>query len=158
MDLSALPDQHLDHLIQAIQTRQAQTAQRNPGTSNRGSRGNKRNGNVDRSMLKCLHCNRTGHGIVECFKRIEDELPCYNQKEEPFYPATDKAKREELLKKKNKNLNTATESPVFPHIGTFVTAPCVNTATEDRDQEQAPPTGQINGTKPKEGSVFPNRV
>jgi hypothetical protein len=39
---------------------------------------------------------------VECWNRIENELPCYNQKGEAYYPPTDKAKREELLQKKKK--------------------------------------------------------
>jgi hypothetical protein len=88
LNVSALPDQHLDHLIQAIQRRQSQTAPRGSRGNNRGSRGNNRNSNVDRSSLKCVHC----HGVVECFKRIEDELPCYNQKGEAYFPDTDKAK------------------------------------------------------------------
>jgi hypothetical protein len=62
--------------------------------------------NFDRSQIKCVHCNRTGHGVVNCFQRIEDYLPCYNRKGEPYFPATDKEKRKQIPKRKGK-LNPA---------------------------------------------------
>jgi hypothetical protein len=97
-----LPDDQLEHLIQVLQKRRGQPASRGSRGNNRGSRGNNRSSNIDRSALKCSHCHRTGHGVVECWNRIENELPCYNQKGEAYYPPTDKAKREELLQKKKK--------------------------------------------------------
>jgi hypothetical protein len=83
---------------------------------------------------------------VECFKRIEDELPCYNQKGEPYFPASDKAKREELLQKKKKNTSVVT-------VNTTADADTI-AEPETRDME----TGQPSGTGEEEGSVFPTWV
>jgi hypothetical protein len=144
---SALPEDQLEHIIQAVQKRQNQNASRGSRGNNRGSRGNNRNSNIDRSTLKCLHCNRTGHGIVECFKRIEDELPCYNQKGEPYFPATDKAKREELLQKKKKAANSL--------VSTLNDG---NIVTTDASTVHNGTTGQPSNTGKGEGSVFPTWV
>jgi hypothetical protein len=141
LDAAPLPEDQLEHIIQAVQKRQGQAASRGSRGNNRGSRSNNRNSNIDRSSLKCVHCNRTGHGVVECFKRIEDELPCYNQKGEAYYPASDKAKREELLQKKKK---TAAVSPV---------SDTASTVTENPHA----PTGQPTNTRTM-GSVFPGWV
>jgi hypothetical protein len=133
IDANTLPDDQLEHLIQVLQKRRGQSTSRGSRGNNRGSRGNNRNSNIDRSALKCSHCQRTGHGVVECFTRIENELPCYNQKGEAYYPPTDKAKQEELLQKKKK---TAVISNVSDDVPDTVsnndhTTPTARTAPED---------------------------
>jgi hypothetical protein len=165
LGISTLPEiENLIQAVQAIQKRQGQNATGGSKGNNRGSRGNNRNSNVDRSTLKCLHCNRTGHGMVECFKRIEDELPCYNQKGEPYFPASDKAKREELLQKKKKTVvivSTVSDiASTAPHTaptgqptGTGMekgSAVIASTAPENHTA----PTGQTTGTGMEKGSVF----
>jgi hypothetical protein len=86
---------------------------------------------------------------VECFKRIEDELPCYNQKGEAYFPATDKAKREELLKKKK---TSAMVGATYPLVST------VSSTSSTVAENFNGPTGQPTNTGTTMGSVFPSRV
>ena len=92
--------------------------QKRKGTNNAGRKnynsGKKSNqgGGSGKGKLKCLHCQKNGHGIADCFQRIKNQEPCYNQKGEPYFPASDKEWAAKL--KDRQNTSIATVSSVKP--------------------------------------------
>ena len=151
LDSQPLTEERFEQMLQAVENRRNQ---RNQG-NNRFSRGNNKKGSdTDRSKLKCSHCQRTGHGVIDCFKRIEDELPCYNQKGEPYFPATDKEKREKLLQRKNKINNVISMPSQVSDDHPSVPAQTSHVAEDlldDASELASTASGQ------KKGSVFPIR-
>jgi len=83
-------------LIAAVQNFQRKKWGQGPqAAQNNNNRSQKKSGKQNKSDSnkadkKCNHCNKMGHGVVECFKRIREGAPCFNTKGDPFYPASDK--------------------------------------------------------------------
>jgi hypothetical protein len=88
---------------------------------------------------------------VECFTRIENELPCYNQRGEPYYPPTDKAKREELLQKKKTAVVSTVSGSVSDTDSTDTTA---SAATTDSTAPEEPLELTGQPIAKETGSVF----
>ena len=104
--LDELPDEELEQALMAIQKRRGTY---NPGNNagkknyNSGKKSNQ-SGGSGKGKLKCLHCQKNGHGIVDCFQRIRNQEPCYNQKGEPYFPASDKEWAAKLKDKQNSSV------------------------------------------------------
>jgi hypothetical protein len=54
----------------------------NPGQNSNNPTGTK-------PKKKCTYCGKLGHGQEACFKRKNDNAPCYNGKGDPYFPASD---------------------------------------------------------------------
>ena len=75
------------------------------GSSNRGRGGRGQNrGNSKQSSgrnetassanaKKCVYCNKSGHGVRECFSRIRDNQPVIDMDGKSFFPASDQETR-----------------------------------------------------------------
>ena len=90
-----LEDPELVAAVQRLQTKWGQGGSRPANQGNNKNNQKKKSGNQNKSEgnksdKKCTHCNKNGHGVVECFKRIREGAPCFNSKGEPYYPASDK--------------------------------------------------------------------
>ena len=83
--------------------RGAQRQNGNGGNSNNGGNGGQ-NGGQKKDTVKpfCVHCRMMGHRQETCFKRINENAPCFDAFGAPFYP-------------KNPNPSTPRMHPVNPN-------------------------------------------
>jgi len=120
-------------LVAAVQRLQKKWGQGNQTAQSNNTRNKKKSGNQNKSDgnkadKKCTHCNKTGHGVVECFKRIREGAPCFNTKGDPFYPTSDKT------------------SPHAPKVNT-------NGPPMEKSHNQAAPTKDSPKDSGKEGGL-----
>lgn len=122
-ELAAVAGQLYEQVVNAVRNNmEIKTPNLNPtltGTNNgnsqgRGGRGghggnngNRNNAPVDKSHLKCSHCQGKGHGVLDCIKRIDAHEPCYNDRGEPYFPASDQEKRDRRKVNQAQALNCA---------------------------------------------------
>ena len=139
----------MDQLINAMQRRMNSGNNQSGGNKTQG--GNKKNNNQKKKggkstrasgPKKCLYCNKTNHGIIDCYKRKDDKAPCYNAKGEPFYP-------EEKTGPTQQVSATKMQTPRTPESYASI-SPEVYRKTIQQDSSE--------GTGPQEGSDFPSWV
>ena len=62
------------------------------GNRNQNRGKNNQSGNQGakpKSQKKCLYCQKTGHGQLNCYARMNDKALCYDAKGDPYYPKSD---------------------------------------------------------------------
>lgn len=109
-ELASVAGQLYEQMVNVVRNNMEVKKPNNPtptGTNNGNRRGrggrnnggnNRNNAPVDKSQLKCSHCQGKGHGVLDCFKRIDAHEPCYNNRGEPYFPASDQEKRDNRRK------------------------------------------------------------
>jgi len=134
--------QTLAQQVEAILNKRPQNnTQQFNSNSNYRKKNNNQSNKVDRSKLKCLYCNKNGHGPINCFKRIDNKDPCYNQKGEPYFPASD----EEVRKKRQAQASAVNTCSPSDNESTVNNAPV---------KEETPITADTTEPSPSKGSVF----
>jgi len=61
-----------------------------------------RSGSQDRTQIKCVYCQKTGHNAEECRKRIADKAPCISNRGISYYPER-RQNRSQNFKTQNRN-------------------------------------------------------